>query len=416
MNAASRLLQRPITWVLLTVGTHLIAIAVLPHAWSYDMKAWLRVAGFMRAGLNPYEHTGHLNWPPLWPTIIFLLDRIATEMQIPLERCIQGFLIAIDVLNVLLVRRIALGYGAASRITTPLLVGLALNPIPILQAVMHCNFDGIVGTWMTLMVAAFWRYVQNGPDRDWLLACFFLGMGVLTKTVPFILLPLALVVLRPPRLSVHLRGVVLAVAPVLIGMVPLMIAHHGSIIDNVIAYRGYAGWYGITGLLPLVGAGHLQHIYAVMAPFAMGAAALAVAWRAHSRGAMDRATILRATLLCLLCITLLGPGYAPQYIGWILPLLVLIFMVGRRSERRLLKAALVIVTLTYLVEYALIPSHGAFLTKITDADEVAQWSEVLVMPAAQTLLRLPLFLCQILLSVLLWRNLRASATIDHIPA
>ncbi|MBK8498933.1 MAG: hypothetical protein IPL52_08975 [Flavobacteriales bacterium] len=416
MIAASRLLQRPIAWVLLTVGAHLVAIALLPHAWSYDMKAWLRVADFMRMGLNPYEHTGHLNWPPLWPTIIFLLDRIATGMQIPLERCIQGFLIGVDVLNVLLLRRLALRNGTALPFTTPLLLGLALNPIPILQAVMHCNFDAIVGTWMILMIGAFWRYVLSGLDRDWLLACFLLGMGVLTKTIPLILLPLALVVLRQPRLTVLLRGVVLAVAPVLAGILPLMIAHHGSIIDNVITYRGYAGWYGITGLLPFIGAAPLQHLYASVSPLLMGTAALAVAWRARSRGGMDRPTILRATLLCLLCITLLGPGYAPQYIGWTLPLLVLLYWVGRDSERRLLKAALVVFTLTYLVEYALIPSHGAFLTKITDVDAVARWSEALVMPAAQTLLRLPLFLCQILLSVLLWRNLRAPASTNPIPA
>jgi len=119
---------------------------------------------------------------------------------------------------------------------------------------------------------------------------------------------------------------------------------------------------------------------------------------------IDHLLMLRMTIVLLLGIVVLGPGYSPQYIGWYLPLLVLLYMLGDHAERKTLAAAFVVCTLTYCIEYALIPSHGAFLLHMTSHPVIVSISVRLTEPGMQTLIRLPLFLAYLTLT---WNILRA---------
>jgi hypothetical protein len=54
-----------------------------------------------------------------------------------------------------------------------------------------------------------------------------------------------------------------------------------------------------------------------------------------------------------------------------------------------------VASLTYLVEYGLIPSHGALLLQWLQHPAVARWSAAVSTPGGATLLRLPLFLAML---------------------
>ena len=57
------------------------------------------------------------------------------------------------------------------------------------------------------------------------------------------------------------------------------------------------------------------------------------------------------------------------------------------------------------MEYALIPSHGAFLLHWTSAPTLVAWSEALNEPGVQTILRIPLFLTYLVVLITIARPL-----------
>jgi hypothetical protein len=104
----------------------------------------------------------------------------------------------------------------------------------------------------------------------------------------------------------------------------------------------------------------------------------------------------------------LGPGYGPQYVQWSLPLLAGLYAAYDAGWSRVLAACAVVAGLTYLIEYALFPSHGQFLVHLTQGSEpVVAWSRTLSSRTGQTLVRLPLFAAFVGLLVAGVRQLRA---------
>ena len=107
--------------------------------------------------------------------------------------------------------------------------------------------------------------------------------------------------------------------------------------------------------------------------------------------------------MLLLAVPVLGPGYGPQYVGWVLPLLTVL---AASRERRLLPAiaafALVLAG-TDLIEYALIPSHGAWALRGPHGDALDRWSSAVQTQSGQTWLRLPLYLASLALLMVMAR-------------
>ncbi len=295
--------------------------------------------------------------------------------------------------------------GVSGKWINPVLLGLVLSPISILLTVQHGNFDALVALWLLLFLGALWSHHASGSRRSWLLACFFLGMGVFTKTVPLLLAPLLLAGSWPRKIPTALLGLFILIGPTVIGLVPLYLADAPSVRLHVLGYRSLAGWFGITGLLPLVGLDRLAQFYARVGPLVLMALMTLAARRSWNREPLDRVAALRLALALLLSIVVLGPGYSPQYIGWFLPLLVLLYLHADAVERRTLAMAYLIGTCTYLVEYALIPSHGAFLLHWTSAPTLVAWSEALNEPGVQTILRIPLFLTYLVVLITIARPL-----------
>jgi len=375
-----------------------------PSAMSEDMVHWNEVASVLESGGNPYNLTPHLNWPPLWMQLVFLLSKLSSWTALPLHRCVQGFLILVDCLVVAAACRLCARLGREQGVGRIVIAGLSLNPIAVLLTCQHGNFDALVGLLVLLFNLALLAHARNDEAGDWLWACLFLGLGALTKTVTLALVPLLLTGARRMPWRHRLLGFVLCIGPAALGMSVLYVLGPREVTEHVLSYRSYGGWFGFTGLL-----GAASPLYVRLSPVLV-LAALVLAGRFVWR--TPRLEPRQQVLLCALCLLVLpalGPGYAPQYIDWFLPLLVCSYAVEDGSSwRRLLLACYAVAAATYLFEYAFFESHGSFLVRLHPTRELLDFSLRWSAELPQALVRLPLFLCYLVLLATGARRVRAA--------
>jgi Dolichyl-phosphate-mannose-protein mannosyltransferase len=391
--------------ILAALAARLAFLAFLPAgAYSADVASWVDVDRILSNGGNPYNVTDHLNWPPFWIQIIFIIGRVARALDLEFVTVLRAVLITVE-MGVLL-----LTYGVIRRLASPsralflVLVAVALNPVAILLICQHGNFDVFVAAFVLLSVICVNAFAESGDPVDWLAACAFLGLGVLAKTVPLVLVPMLAFGLGRLRWTTRSLGVALVLGPTALGMSIIYILGPAPVSANVLHYRSYPGWFGITGLLELGGWYGAIRIY-VRAFEAAFLVALAVVIVLAIR--LPRATAEELVLIpvCLLAaVPGLGPGYSPQYVYWFLPLLPIAFAVTPSARvRRAIPIFLVIAAGTYVVEYAMFTSHGNFWAKLQPTPEVLDTSARWSTKAGQTRIRLPLFVA--------WMALLAAASV-----
>lgn len=384
----------------------LFMLIVPPEARSFDVTSWEAVAKTLESGGNPYQETSWLNWPPFWMQLIYVISKTAAIFGIPFLRALQIFLVLIESLVIIGVFKLIREIAPAADARKIIIAGLALNPAAILLVCQHCNFDVLVALWLLLFMDRLLRYNRLNETTDWLAACLFLGLGILTKTVPLVLAPLLAGGFRQMISSAKYLGLVLLLGPVTLGMSIIYVQAPSDVTAKVIAYQSFSGFFGISGLLHLAGADTLVTfsgaLFCLFLVVVMVLSSL-LFWRRQSIG--SRETILFAALL-LAAIPALGPGYGPQYLYWFLPFLVVSFAAQGRCWRWILAGFWLASAGTYLVEYALFPSHGMYLLNLlthaqmmSQAQSVLAWSQKWSTPAGQTLVRLPLFAAYLVLLV-----------------
>jgi hypothetical protein len=389
--------QRDIGIVLLTglLVRGLVLRVLPPNAVSYDLRAWQEVAGFLAAGQNPYNLQPYLSWPPAWMQIVYFLDHLARHLALTLTLVLRIFLILADGLGVLLVGRLIRRLTPISFLW-PLLVGWSLNPIAILLVCQHGNFDGLVALCIIGAVLCLIEFVEQRDPVTWLWACCWLGLGVALKTIPIVLAPL-LTIGRSSSRKVLALGLLLVVGPALYGLSIIYALGPAQVKAHVLGYGGLPGWFGITGLLTIAGRQAWVPIYRKLFALALvlGMAGLAdrVTRRVSARGIVFSAAAILAAIPAL------GPGYGDQYIAWSFPLLLVLWAIGDRRTRAVLLGFGSIAVVTYVLDYALMPSHGAFLLTATSSSTVVRISQLLATRRGSTLERLPLFLAYLVLVV-----------------
>src|SRR5262245_12116888 len=375
------------------LAARLAFLAWLPAgAYSADVDNWLEVDRVIRAGGNPYNLTDHLNWPPFWMQLVFAIGWLARALALPFVAVLRTVLITAELLAILLV------YALLTRVASPrrafwlVLLGVALNPIAILLICQHCNFDIFVATFILLALQRLLRFAEGGEPVEWLWACAFIGLGVLAKTVPAVLVPLLAFRINRLRWSERLLGALLLVGPVVLGTSIIYPLGPAQVTANVLHYRSYPGWFGITGLLQLAGVSEGGALYrrGFALSFLILLAALFIA-AARTRNASAEELVLFA-IGPLAALPGLGPGYSPQYLTWFVMLLPVAFAAtSSRWLRTAIPVFLSIAAVTYVIEYAMFTSHGSFLVRLHPTARLlatsAQWST----QAGQTRIRLPLF-------------------------
>ena len=305
-----------------------------------------------------------MNWPPFWLQLIFIISKISTTFAIPFFRVLQIFLILVESAVIILLIKLIREIAPAARVRTLIILGLALNPAAILLICQHCNFDVIVALWLMLFMLSLLRYNRAGDDVDWLCACLFLGLGILTKTVPLVLVPLLAGGFREATTRLKFMGLVLLLGPVVLGLSIIYVLTPADVTAKVIEYRSTGDFFGFSSLFHLAGADKLTDVYNfifyILLFTAMSACSILI-WRRQSIG--DRETVLLAALL-LASIPALGPGYGSNYLYWFMPFLVATFAFFNGRWRLVLTGFALIAACTYLVEYGVLGSHGTFILNI----------------------------------------------------
>lgn len=399
-------------------------VAAIGDAQSSDVGHWIGALEAQDQGRNPYE-TGVLNWPPLWLIVIATLDAGANAVDVSFWTALRVYLVAVESALVVTLYLVLRNAGAdRGAVTRALLVGIALNPVAILLTVQHGNSDVQVGLLVTLAIAALLAHQRGRDVVYWLVACLMLGLGILAKTVPLVLVPILAPGARLASRAARGLGAGLVVGPAAIGMLVLLALVPLPVIDHVLRYRSTRGFFGIGGVLDehFFGvAGWVQQLSSVDVRLLHERlftviVAIAVVWLVAKLWrevppAAPRLFLLVATVL--MAVVALGPGYGPQYAYWFLPALVATYVLLDRTWRQLLVVAYVVAAVTSALEYALVPWLGAYAEAIFgSSDTLTDASDWLDEPGTLTLVRLPLFVIYAVLVVAGVRRLTAPERYD----
>jgi hypothetical protein len=381
-------------------------VMLMPAVYSKDLYAWLNVIDILHNGQNPYRVTDVLNWPPFWMQLLFVINKISGLTGISTTHLIQccltlGELLAVVVAYVIMKRHFKLANARRY-----LLWGIALNPVSIFLSCQHCNYDVFVGLWILIFTLALLEYHRSASPVQWLIACFFLGVGILTKTVPFVLIPLLMIGVRRLDVATIFFGIVLLFAPVVIGMSVIYVLAPEGVAANVLGYRSLAGWYGISGFFVVAEATGLNVIYKAVSPLLIIGLIIYFSLRSAKQITIAAEKIVAAVLMIMLALPTFGPGYSPPYILWFLPLAIIFYALSDPGKRRWILAGYIIVAMTYTIEYAFFPSHGAFVSAIRPSAEMNTFCEFMGTRKSQVFIRLPMFCFYVWMFFVLVRELR----------
>lgn len=385
------------------------------NVYSDDVRGWKTVAATFAAGHNPYT-TGLLNWPPVWPCVIWGLDHLSHASGIGFVWLIWAVLISIELIV------IQLAYGLSCHFAKPriarnaVLIGLAVNPSAILQTTQHGNFDVLVAVLVLLSFRSLCRWVCDQQPRHWLGAAAWLGFAAGSKTVPLVLFPLLATGTRNLRWKHLVSGGLLVVGPLALGLSIIFALDPAAVRAYVLNYRSFGEFFGVSGIAYLLGWEWAPPILSRLFSFVLllSLAGMSVALY-RKTVAQSRMIFLLAAVL-LLAIPTLGPGFSLQYIYWYLPLLVVSWTAWPdRNWRRLLVAGWVIGAATYCFEYAVQPPLGNLLIRWFPKSDWAyalsiSWSD----RRSQILDRLPLFAVSVAILLeagrMLWRETQSAET------
>lgn len=355
-------LNWPDIWVVLFVAwaARAIFIWLLPFGVrSFDALSWEKQAELLKAGMNPYQANDLFNWPPFWMQSVFVISKIAGFLNVPFFHVLQVCLVLFESAVIVQVVRLIQMLAPAANVRWIVIIGIALNPIAILLVCQHCNFDVIMALWLLLAAASLLRYNVSNDLMDWLCACLFLGLGILTKTVPLALIPLLAGGFRKATAAGRLLGAALVLGPVTLGMSIIYVLAPANVSHNVLGYRGGGFYFGFPGLLHGLGA---EKSIALMrlAFYILGIAIMALTWRhlweKHSFG--NRETILYIAVV-LMAIPVLGPGFGSQCFYWFLPFLVISYASFAGPWRAWLIGFGLISAVTFIIEYGLNAAYGS---------------------------------------------------------
>lgn len=412
-----------------SIVVRLLVLRALPFgAWSADLSSWQLVAGLLGKGQNPYDTTTLLNWPPLWMQLLFVIERVAVHTHHSVIRIVQGFLIAVEALVTILVYLVLDRQWQVRRPGLTVLVGLVLNPVAIILTVIHGNFDLIVGLCVVLFLWAIVRWLRGGEGDDWLLACMFLGIGVLAKVTPIVLIPLLLLRWHEVTWRRRALGAVLLIGPAALGLSIIYALGPSQVMANVIHYRSQAGAFGITGLINIFRRpeGFIGYnppggeVYSACFIIMLLGIWTAVGWACVTGRLRDRQVVTLVPAL-LAAIPILGPGYATQYPWWWIPSLVIAFALAGRAFRIATGVLYVVGSCTYALLYGFVPAYGEVLIRLPL--HPASWDRLSASfadPVFDTLVSLPLFAAYIAYlattAALLARSASASNVAEMPPA
>jgi hypothetical protein len=368
---------------------------------SFDLNSWNRAGDILMAGGNPYNLTAVMNWPPFWMQCLFVFKIFSLTLHVPFDDVVRVFLIFAESLLALLLYITLVRYAKSASATKLLIYGIALNPISIFQVCQHCNFDVLVGFWILLAVYMLLRFQEHYEPGFWLCACFALGMGGLTKTIPLCLAPLLLISARKLKRTERFLGAVLLLGPAILGLSVLYVLGPQDIKTNVLDYRSEQGVFGFTGLFTYFGLTWMSSVWTRVFEIIYGALWIGLGIWLWSKEKLDSQKIILIAALLLAAIPAIGPGYGLQYVYWLLPLLLVVYGFGDKKLKFFLLISYAVAALIYTIEYAFnFNTFGAFFLEMVQTQPLLRFGSWISTPAHEMFLLLPLWVFYLISTVL----------------
>lgn len=346
----------------LTFILHSLLVWLKPLAISsVDLNNFIVQARDLLQGINPYISTNTINYPPFWLQWLYAVAKLSEYFGVPLQRVILLLLVAFESVLVWHLGQLSLDLGVSFRTVGKLLVfGVLLNPVMISQVCIHGHFDVLVALWIVLAIRFLLYSLSGGEAKEggandsfWLLSALCLGLGILTKTVPALLLPfLAIGAQGRSRLNLAL-GAYLVLMPAAIGLSVIYVLAPDAVATNVFGYRSIPGYFGWTGLVALLHKPWMLTLYTALSSLAMVVFMALLA----SRLSTDKKPITPYRLVSLVTLAMMfpiiwGSGFGRQYVMWFFPLLLVVIGVAERRQAQRLGLAAGLIAMHYLWEYA----------------------------------------------------------------
>lgn len=368
-------------------------VAILPsYAYSWDISSWEEVAGILGSGENPYATTTFLNWPPLWMVCLFVLGRLAEFTGLDFILVLRLFLVTCESIVIVLTGTLIAKIAPSTNVTRLAFLGFAFNPIAIFLICQHGNFDIIAVIWIIAMLHFLVDYGRSGSDVDWLLACFFLGLAVLTKTFPLALVPLLLPGARSATWKARALGLIFVVGPTALGMSVLFALAPDAIVRNVLLYSSAPGRFGISGLANSLGLTKALALSSPVSSLVLIALLIWGSFKAWSwRNVNDKDLVIVCGLI-LLTIPTLGPGFGPQYAIWFIAPFVAAFALGSSRWRFWLVVSYIVSAVTYYMLYAYARDLGQFIPHLSGSPRSLELGRLFTKDVPRSWLSLPMFL------------------------
>jgi hypothetical protein len=293
---------------------------------SGDLYNYAIIANLASHGQSVYTHAaGEYNYPPLWMWILTGLWRIHEVTSFPYHILVKTPIILADVAIVGLLYRIV---AARSAWLAGVVAWIyALLPISILTTSIQAQFDSIPTLCCVLAVWLLTMEMSRGQPRLAALGALILGIGILLKMYPAVLLPLFVIGRRPLRWTVACLA--LAVLPVVLASSPYLLATPAAFTHRVLGYSGVVPWWGYYGIIELVSAVvHKGHWFTAMTTAALAFSkyiyliVLGVLY-ACSRPRTDAALWVTAALALLLFYAVVA-NFGINYLVWASPFLLIV--------------------------------------------------------------------------------------------
>jgi hypothetical protein len=355
----------------------LLTLAILPYeAMSLDLLAWVRIAKILLPSGNPSHDLWSMNWPPLWMLLDYTLSIIAGVLQTPLIRVVRHFLIASELALIVVLYRILSAWFPKKNAASWLMWGIALNPVSVLLICQHGNHDVLIVLWSSLALLALLRFQKSHDVTWWLWGALFLGLGVMTKTIPVLLSPLLLIGTRSFSWREYGLGLALLAGPSVVGLAVLNVVGVDGVVTHVLTYRSFElGFFGFPSLLRMLHAEAWLGLYSQLFMVGTLAAVIFVSSYLRSLDVLEPRRMITGAALAFCWIPTLGSSVAFQYLYWPLPFLAASYGLWDRPWRILLWTGWVVSSVTYFVEYALHKNYGAFLLYAHPTPPVIAWSQ-----------------------------------------
>lgn len=312
--------------LLIVLGLALVVRAVpmlvLPVGAGYDIQSFQLVANARLAGEEVYNSAAIWRHPYL-PFQMYLIGfsmRLARWTEWP-------FVVWVKLPAILADMGIctAVYYGGyqltKSRITSlSMAMVYALNPIPVLVAAYHGQFDAIP----VLFILLAWILWERHPNK--LLAAVALGLGILNKTWPIIIWPVFILRLWQNQRRQLLPFILVSLGiPTVVTAAYILIAQPvklNPMLGRALTHTGPDGYWGWSSLLAvaklhgLVDASLYGSLLGLRRHLIVLAGATAV-FLTH------RTSIPKAILVTLLAVFAVTAGMGIQWIMWIVPFAIL---------------------------------------------------------------------------------------------